>query len=736
MKPPAGLNLILDAWIPVRRRSGDTETITPWAINDRIDSDPVTAFAWPRPELNAASVELLIGMLSTASQPANQAEWRWNWSDPPGPQALRGRLSHLAPFFDVIGDAGVPAFLQDLEPLDESGLSNPARLLFDSPGAQTAKLNTDLFRRRAPEDTVLSLPAAAIALYAHMSWCASAGVGYRVALRGGGPLVTLPILGHRVFGDTLWGQIWPAVQIRRPDDGRSTRPTHPDWIAYPERVFPWTAQTRTSRPEEDGNDPLEPAAMHPLHVHWGMPRRVRLLAGPTAGRTCAVTGESPITAIVGVQMRNYGINYAAGYPHPHTPQYRTSEKSPLLPTLAKARSARGSRIAGLLATTPDRLRQPAAAIRNFPAEGGGPDAVDPRMRCFGIDSDKAKVVGWVNRTLQVPHAGTPAGVSAVTGCLHPLCKALETVTVMLKIAIKAVTAEAAAGNAGNAIGSRLGDEVEPSLLCAWHDAAKLGSKNGQATVNRAAIEREIRAKCMREMQLAAIRLFDELVPDAYAEHRNPFGRARARHGLLSSLSGRSARGRKLFTEVLDLPVPGDGGQPAPAWCRPAPHRDDRSLQAIAWRWRHKIEGTAKGQTDLARLTHAHTIEQAQRIEATRTLVADLATHCDAHGAAVIAVALALTRQDGGLSAPHIVGRRSRSYGPALSEPAFRRLLQTPRNDLIEPLRQLITAVPDRRVDQRALAADIADWNARVRRNWTDEYLHCHTEPALAIAYQH
>ena len=198
------LNLISDPWLPVRRRSGRTATIAPWAVNDRIDTDPVTAFAWPRPELNAASLELLIGMLSTGAAPAGDAEWQWGWSAPPGPGTLRARLGRIAPFFDLVAD-DAPAFLQDLDPLADADVSSPARLLFDTPGARTTRLNTDLFRRRAAEDAVLSLPAAAIALYALMSWCASGGVGHRVALRGGGPLVTLPVLGHRRLGDTLWG---------------------------------------------------------------------------------------------------------------------------------------------------------------------------------------------------------------------------------------------------------------------------------------------------------------------------------------------------------------------------------------------------------------------------------------------------------------------------------------------------------------------------------------------------
>ena len=45
MTDQARLNLITDPWLPVRRRSGRTETIAPWAVNDRIDTEPVTVGA-------------------------------------------------------------------------------------------------------------------------------------------------------------------------------------------------------------------------------------------------------------------------------------------------------------------------------------------------------------------------------------------------------------------------------------------------------------------------------------------------------------------------------------------------------------------------------------------------------------------------------------------------------------------------------------------------------------------
>ena len=52
------LNLISDPWIPVLRISGP-DTIRP----DQIAEPDVVRPAWPRPDLNLACLELLIGMV-------------------------------------------------------------------------------------------------------------------------------------------------------------------------------------------------------------------------------------------------------------------------------------------------------------------------------------------------------------------------------------------------------------------------------------------------------------------------------------------------------------------------------------------------------------------------------------------------------------------------------------------------------------------------------------------------
>ena len=174
----AMLNLITDPWIPVLRRSG-RDVIRP----DEIADPDVLRPDWPRPDLNLACYELLIGLVYLA-HPPNGSDDRAN---PPDAAVLRLAMEPLAPAFNLLGDG--PRFLQDLEPLDGEG-SPPEMLFIDSAGDSTAKKNADLMVRRGRYEA-LSLPLAAMALYTLQAFAPSGGAGHRTSIRGGGPMVTL-----------------------------------------------------------------------------------------------------------------------------------------------------------------------------------------------------------------------------------------------------------------------------------------------------------------------------------------------------------------------------------------------------------------------------------------------------------------------------------------------------------------------------------------------------------------
>jgi len=284
------LNLISDPWIPVRRADGAHAVIAPWQM-----ADAGLAFPdWPRADLNLACLELLIGLVFLADPPADVGDWRARQA--PDPERLRERLAPFAPAFDLLGDG--PRFMQDRVAFErETNAPNPPDMLFiDSAGGQTLRNNADLMVRRARYGAP-DLPLAAMALYTLQAHAPSGGKGNRTSMRGGGPMVTLVDPG---------GGLWPLIWANVPEG----QPATPD-------VLPWLRPTRTS----ENGEQVFPQDAHPAEAFFGMPRRLRLVAGEGG--------------VAGVVQKPYGANYA-GWEHPLTPHYRVREGAELLPRHPRA----------------------------------------------------------------------------------------------------------------------------------------------------------------------------------------------------------------------------------------------------------------------------------------------------------------------------------------------------------------------------------------------------------------
>jgi len=279
------LNLISDRWIPVRRKDGTRTLIAPWQMAD----DSLAFPDWPRPDLNIACLELLIGLVFLADPPADTMDWESRQSS--DPDRLRARLAPFAPAFELMGDG--PRFMQDREAF-ESGLKdpNPPDMLFiDSAGGQTVRNNADLMVKRG-RYPVLEPALAAMALFTLQAHAPSGGKGNRTSMRGGGPMVTLVD-----SGDGLWPLVWANV---------------PDGAPAEAMALPWMRPTRTS---EKGEQVFQ-HDVQSVEALFGMPRRLRLVA-----RQGGITG---------VVQKPYGTNYAV-WEHPLTPYYRQRPGSELLP---------------------------------------------------------------------------------------------------------------------------------------------------------------------------------------------------------------------------------------------------------------------------------------------------------------------------------------------------------------------------------------------------------------------
>ena len=281
------LNLISDPWIPVVRRGG-RDTVRP----DQIAESDVLRPDWPRPDLNLACLELLVGLTYLAHPP----QGRDDRVSPPDSAALRRAMQPLSPAFDLLGDG--PRFLQDQEPLD--GKANPPAMLFiDSAGDNAARKNSDLMVRRGRYDR-LPLPLAAMALYTLQAFAPTGGAGNRTSMRGGGPMVTLV----KPQSEGLWPLVWANVPRGEPLD-----PEDLD-------VLPWMRPTETSKPVGKNTRITVPASDSPSkpdpEAFFGQPRRLRLVAR-----------GNEVTEVI---QQPWGTNYE-GWRHPLTPYYKNGTET-------------------------------------------------------------------------------------------------------------------------------------------------------------------------------------------------------------------------------------------------------------------------------------------------------------------------------------------------------------------------------------------------------------------------
>ena len=167
-------NLIHEAWLPVRRASGQGLWLKPADITGDLSGDPIVALDFPRPDWNAAVTEFLIGLFTCVLAPEDEKAWRKHCLEPPSPEALAEKLERLAFAFNLDGDG--PRAFQDLDPLLDAEEKEIAQLLIDAPGAIALTKNTDHFVKRA-STPALCAPYAAAALITLQTYAPAGGAG-------------------------------------------------------------------------------------------------------------------------------------------------------------------------------------------------------------------------------------------------------------------------------------------------------------------------------------------------------------------------------------------------------------------------------------------------------------------------------------------------------------------------------------------------------------------------------
>ncbi len=389
------MNLLNEAWIPVLRRSGRRQVICPAEFVDGLENDPVIRLDAVRADFIGSLLQFFIGLLQTALTPEDVEEWEQRLFEPPTVKELQAAFKPYESAFELDGDG--PRFFQDLE-LPAQAESSIGSLLIDAPGENTLKKNADHFVKRDLVQQMCPACTATALLTLQMN-APSGGSGHRPSLRGGGPLTTI-VFSETPGYDTLWHTVWLNILLKNELAQTRCNTT----VKASETMFPWLQPTRVS--DQDGTQ-VPGSEIHPVHVYWSMPRRIRLAAPVTEEGRCSLCNMQGNLFYRDYNRATHGPQYATGIMHPLSPYYYKDKD--LLPhhpqpggftyrqwpafTIASDPSGERAIVVKVLA---DRLSSIDASI-------------EWRIHVFGYDMDNMKARCWYETRMPYWHIADEHG---------------------------------------------------------------------------------------------------------------------------------------------------------------------------------------------------------------------------------------------------------------------------------------------------------------------------------------
>jgi CRISPR system Cascade subunit CasA len=367
------LNLIRDAWIPVRHHGGRHAWRAPWDLFGAAD-DPVLAIASPRPDFDSGITQLLIGLLQAVMTPENAREWGRRADRPPAPAEMRDLLEPLAPAFELLGSG--PRCFQDPSVAAFGGDSlSVEKLLIDLGMSEGG----DLFSRNGSVGS-MCLACAAAALATMQANAPSGGRGNLTSLRGGGPLTT--ILEPEDEKTSLWRTLWLNVLPRDLLPGNAHPPQN-------EEIFPWLRTPKvepTTAPERASIDG------HVLLNFFALPRRYWL--GKSQEGSCGLCGRSA-PVVSEVQSRPNGTRYTGAWVHPLSP-YRRFKGEQLLAVKGDEKGIGFRHWLGLVVAPDGSEVQPALVVRALKSSRDRFERAGGKIRLWasGYAMDNMKASAW------------------------------------------------------------------------------------------------------------------------------------------------------------------------------------------------------------------------------------------------------------------------------------------------------------------------------------------------------
>ncbi|HVC38125.1 MAG TPA: type I-E CRISPR-associated protein Cse1/CasA [Gammaproteobacteria bacterium] len=529
------MNLLDEAWIPVRRKNSTQDWIAPWQIGE----PDIVALDSRRPDFNGALIQFLIGLVQTTTPMNSHAEWQLWYDAPPSIETLKRWFAPVESAFVFDGDGA--RFMQDFglrtADVKDAEFNDIGALLMEAPGDNTLKENKDHFIKRGSV-TGLCPHCAATALFTLQTNAPSGGNGHFTSLRGGGPLTTLIVATP---ARSLWHTVWLNVRERASFVGSGGSDANK---MEPHFIFPWIAAMQSIQSEGGKTAPIQ---VHPAHVFWGMPRRIRLDLDAMVGGLCDICGRKTEKLLTRYITKAKGFDYKGPWRHPLSPYYENKPEE-WLPVHPQPGGLGYKHWLGLvLGMQGDKKKIQPASIISYVLDSQRPRS-RLRLWAFGYDMDNMKARCWYESTFPLyglaerNTEGRKLVQSEVAKCID----AADHVAFLLRSAVRSAwfSERAEAKGDWGFIDAAFWSRTEPAFYNLLRELVAQGRNESDDPA--LTLLHENWRKTLIDV---AIKLFDaELVGAAPIERQNPRRVAEAHNRLRAGLHGDKLK------EILKLPV--------------------------------------------------------------------------------------------------------------------------------------------------------------------------------------
>lgn len=529
--------LLTEKWVPVRRTNGSQDWIAPHQL---CEAD-ISGFAANRADFNAALAQFSIGLLQTASPASTEAEWEKLFRAPPGPEDLATWFASFAQAFTLDGSGA--RFMQDIN-LGEGAACGIDALLIDSAGGSAVDKNTDLFVKRGTTSAMCP-HCAAIALFTLQTNAPAGGAGHRTSVRGGGPLTTLALCSPaRSLWHDLWLNVLPQRQfMARAGDAARTAAHF---------TFPWLASTDAIQAAGAETQPLQ---VHPHHVYWAMPRKIRLDFDDVRKGQCDMCKRESDQLVQNYMTKPQGLNYKGPWRHPLSPYYESKEGWLPVHPQPGGFSYRHWLAWALGSSSNKKVVQPAANVSHIVSEGRQISGA-VRLWVSGFDMDNMKPRCWYETTFPLYRLADCSAIERkqCQKLVTALVEAAEQAVFYLRQAVKqAWFGDSDVRGDLSFVDKMFWDSTDQ----AFHSHLKslidqAATEDGVGRIGEEAFLEHATA-WHQELSKTSLRLFDaDIVGVGSVAQQDPHRIARSYQSLKNNLDGKAIR------VLLGLPLPESG----------------------------------------------------------------------------------------------------------------------------------------------------------------------------------